>query len=135
MKWERHISKKLVLRLVALTAVMLAAVLFDLSHEGSGWSAKDSEQKSRSQFQYNHPVFVSPQASTYRVLKGADRLFTGFLFAATRNGFLQEYHNCRAFHILRVSLQNKRLPFFPQIHFLDFNSCHHCAPDDESPVV
>jgi hypothetical protein len=116
-------------------AVVLSAILFDALHEGSEKLVDEMHQRSESQFLYSSHVFFYNQISHFKLKKGADKLFSGFLFAATQNEFLTKFHNCRTFHLLKAESLRERLPLVRIIHFMEFNTCHHASPDDYHSVM
>jgi len=129
MNFKKYISKRTILRLLTVLTVMLLAVFFDMFHEGSEKLVDEMHQRSESQFQHSSHVFFYNQVSYFKVLKGADKLFSGFIFAATKNEFLAKYHNCRVFHLLKAESLKER-PLIQLVHFMEFNTSHHAGPDD-----
>jgi hypothetical protein len=134
MNLRKYISRKVILRFLAIFAVVLSAVLFDALHAGSEKLVDETHQRSESQFMHcNHVFFYNPV--NYFKIKGSNKLFSGLLFAATQNEFLTKYHNCRAYHLLKAESLKERLLLVRIIHFMKFNPCHHVCPDDHLPVA
>lgn len=131
MNFRRYISKRIVLRVLAVMAVVFSAVLFDAFHEGSEKLVDETQQRSESQFLRGSHVFFYNQISHFKARKGVDKLFAGLLFAATQNEFLTKYHNCRTFHLLKAESLKERLPLVCVVHFMEFNTSHHSNPDDD----
>ncbi len=118
------------LRAMMVLAVVLSAVFFDALHAGSEKLVDETHQRSESQFLHSSHVFVYNPISHFKLRKGADKLFSGLLIAATQNEFLAKYHNCRTFYLLKAEFLRKRLPLVRTIHFMEFNASHHSSPDD-----
>lgn len=130
MNFRRYISKKIILRVLTVVAVVLSAALFDALHTGSEKLVDEMHQRSESQFLHSNHVFFYIQVSHFKLKKGADKLFSGLLFAVTQNEFLTKYHNCRTFHLLKAEALKERLPLDRVIHFMEFNTWHHAVQDD-----
>ncbi|MGD9931558.1 MAG: hypothetical protein AB7U05_16175 [Mangrovibacterium sp.] len=132
MNRRKHISKKLVCRLLLFVAVALSAVLFDAFHEGSVQLEAEHQTRSESHnLEAGHMFFFNP-VNSFKLRTGVDKLLTGFIFAASQNQFLSQYHNYRAFHLFQAESLNERKPFLLTAHFMKFNFCHHSCPDDHS---
>ena len=135
MNLKKNISKKVILRLLLFAAMIASAVLFDTFHEGSGTVADATRQKSESlDMQSSHVFFCNP-VSSFKILNGADKLFSGFLFTTGKSEFLTAYHNCRAFHLLKAETLQKRISFLEMAHFMEFNPSHHISPDDDASLI
>jgi len=134
MNFKKYISRKLILRLLLFLAVVLSAVLFDTFHEGSVKLVNETHQRSDSHDMQAGRVFFYNPVSSFKIRSGADKLFSGLIFAASRNEFLSEYHNCRTFHLLKKEALQERLPFLMMAHFMKFNSSHHSSPDDDPSI-
>ena len=130
MNLSRYISKKTIVRILTGMAIVLSAVVFDAIHEGSEKLADEMQQRSESRFRHSSHIFFYNPVSHFRLKKGADKLFSGLLFAVTQNEFRTRYHNCRTFNLLKESL-NERRPFVRNFHFMDFNPCHHTGTHDD----
>lgn len=135
MNLSRYISKKTIVHILTGMAIVLSAVVFDAIHEGSEKLADEMQQRSESRFRHSSHIFFYNPVSHFRLKKGADKLFSGLLFAVTQNEFLTQYHNCRAFHLLKAESPGERRPFVRVIHFMDFNPCHHTGADDDPSAL
>jgi hypothetical protein len=131
MNLKKYISGKLLLRGMMVLAIVFLAALFDALHAGSEELVNETRQRSETQFQHNGHVFLYNQVSVFKIRKGVDKLFAGLLFAVTGNDFLSKYHNCRTFYMLKAESRQNLPPVFRNIHFMEFNPCHHAGPDDE----
>ncbi len=120
----------MILRALTVLAVVLSAVFFDALHAGSEKLVDETHQRSESQFLHSSHVFFYNPISHFKLRKGADKLFSGLLFAATKSEFLTKYHNCPTFHLLKAESLKAHLPLVRVIHFMEFNFCHHSSPDD-----
>lgn len=134
MNLRKYISRKILVRVLTLLSVVLLAVLFDTFHEGSAKLVDEMHQRSESQFLHSSHVFFYNQVSHFKLRKGADKLLSGLLFAASQNEFLTKYHNCRVFHLLKAESLKER-PLVQLVHFMEFNTSHHAGPDDYPALV
>jgi hypothetical protein len=133
MKVKKYMTRKTIYRLLLGLAVVLAAVLFDAYHQGTSPETKSPvSQSESSQGIVSTPEFCVNPASTFRLIHGADKLFSGLVFAGTRSELLTEWHNNRSFHSLKAESLNRDNPFLLSAHFMRFNCCHHSSPDDSS---
>lgn len=128
---SKYISKRFVIRMLMVLAVIVAAVLLDSLHEGSEKLVSETQQRSESQFLHANPVFYYNQLSQFRPKKGVDRLFSRLLIAVTQKEFLSRYHNYRAFHLLKAEARRGQLPFVRVVHFSEFTVCHRSTADDD----
>ncbi len=135
MNLKKNISKKVALRLLLFAAMVVSAVLFDTFHEGSNKVVDATRQKSESQDMQSSRVFFYNPVSSFKILNGADKLFSGFLYTAGRSWFLAEYHNCRAFHLLKAETLQERVSFLEMAHFMKFNPSHHSSPEDGPSLI
>jgi hypothetical protein len=135
MNLRKYISRKGILRFLAIFTVVLSAALFDALHAGSEELVDETHQRSESQFMHSNHVFFYNPINYFKIRKGTDKLFSGLLFAATQNEFLTKYHNCRTYHLLKAESFKERLPLVRIIHFMEFNPCHPSGPDDHPSVV
>ncbi|WP_372775794.1 hypothetical protein [Mangrovibacterium sp.] len=130
---KKYITRKLIFRLLLFAIMVLSAVLFDAYHQGSETLAEQMNQRSQSsQIMMSTNGFCVTPASTFKLINGADKLFSGLVFAGTRNQLMAEWHNHRAFHLLKADSFNRQNPFLLSAHFMKFNCCHQTTPDDSS---
>ncbi|PTN08664.1 hypothetical protein [Mangrovibacterium marinum] len=132
MKVRKYMNRKTVYRLLLGLAVVLSAVLFDAYHQGSTIEKSPLSHSESSQNIISTPEFCVNPASTFRLIHGADKLFSGLVFAGTRSDLLAEWHNNRSFHFLKAESLNREVYFLLSAHFMKFNCCHHSNPDDSS---
>jgi len=119
--------------MLLFAAVVLSAVLFDAFHQGNEQSAPNGANSSQSsQMIVSAPEFCVNQASTFRLINGADKLFSGLVFAGTSQSHLSEWHNYRSFYLFKAESPNRNNLFLLSAHFMKFNSCHHSNPDDSA---
>jgi len=133
MKVKRNVSRKFICRLLLFVAVVLSAVLFDASHQGSESIPKEKSHKSESSESIiTTPEFCVNPVSTFKLISGADKLFSGLFFAGNQNNLLTSWYNYRSFHLLKAESFDQINPFFRSAHFMKFNCCHQTDPGDNS---
>ncbi|WP_163709570.1 hypothetical protein [Mangrovibacterium lignilyticum] len=131
MKVKKYITRKLICRLLLFAAVVLSAVLFDTYHQGSEQFAQEMSHRSEpTQSTISTPEFCVTPLSSFKLLSGADKLFSGLVFAGSQNDLLAAWHNYRSFHLLKADSVNLPNTFLLSAHFMKFNCCHHSSPDD-----
>lgn len=123
-------------RLLLFAAVVISAVLFDVYHQGSGELARQMTHRSQSSQSISAGTeFCVNQASTFRLINGADKLFSGLVFAGSQNNLLAQWHNHRSFHLLKAESIERVDLFLLSAHFMKFNCCHHSSSDDSHPLA
>lgn len=133
MKVKKYMTRKTIYRLLLCMAVVLSAVLFDAYHQAPSSQTKSpASQSESSQSIVSTPEFCVNPATTFKLINGADKLFSGLVFAGTRNELLAEWHNNRSFHLLKAESLSRDQFFLLSAHFMKFNCCHHSNPDDSS---
>lgn len=133
MKVKKHLSRKLICRLLLFAAVVISAVLFDSFHQGSDVISKAMSHKSESsQTVITTPEFCVNPVSTFKLISGADKLFSGLVFAGNKSDLLTSWYNNHSFHLLKAESLNRNNPFLLSAHFMKFNCCHQTNPDDSS---
>ncbi|WP_430973317.1 hypothetical protein [Sunxiuqinia rutila] len=135
MKRRTHISKKIMLRLVVLMALVAGAVVFDLCHDQLPEQvASQTQDTSEHLFDQSQVAYCNP-LSSFKMRTGSDRLISKILFSKGQDRFLSAYHNQKAYHVLKAESLNERLPQSARIHFLEFMICHHASSDDNPPLA
>ena len=135
MNRKKHISKKLLSRLLMFLVVTFAAVLFDAFHEGPDQLAQTNHQHSDTTDLEASQVFFFNPINSFKLRTGVNKLFTGFLIADSQNQFLAQYHNLRSFHLLKAESLKDHPSFIQMAHFMKFNSCHRLSPDDKAAFI
>ncbi|MFV0378251.1 MAG: hypothetical protein ACK5JD_13235 [Mangrovibacterium sp.] len=129
-------TRKLISRLLLFAAVVISAVLFDVYHQGSAELAQAMSHRSQpAQSVSASPGFCVNQASTFRLINGADKLFSGLVFAGTRSNLLVQWNNHRAFYLLQAESTDRVDFFLLSSHFMKFNCCHQSCSDDSHPLA
>ena len=130
MKVKKTISKIQFHRLVIFLAIILSAVVFDAFHDKPERLIDVTSHQAESHDIQASNVFFFNSVSSFKLRSGVDKLFSGFVFSASQNSFLTQYHSCRNFHLLKAERLDHRLPFILTANFMKFNCCHHSCPED-----
>ena len=135
MKVKKYITRKRIYRLLLFVGVVLSAVLFDVYHQGSEKIMQEMSHRSQSSHSIgNTTEFCVNPISSFKLISGADKLFSGLVFAGSRNELLSAWYNHRSFHLFKAESPNRTNPFLLSAHFMKFNCCHQSSPDD-SPTA
>lgn len=136
MNIEKYISRKSLYRALLFAVVILSAIVFDHYHSGTEQTAQAANQQPQSsEILISTPEYCVNPGNTFRLLSGADKLFSGLVFAGFRNDLLSAWHNYRSFYLLKAEDLQQSNPFLLAAHFMKFNSCHHSNPDDGAPAA
>lgn len=129
-------TRKMISRLLLFAAVVISAVLFDVYHQGSAELAQAMSHRSQSSQSIGAAsAFCVNPASTFRLIHGADKLFTGLVFAGNRNDLIAQLHNHRSFHLLQAESIGRAEQFLLSAHFMKFNCCHQTNSGDSDPLA
>lgn len=129
-------TRKLIGRLLLFAAVVISAVLFDVYHQGSAELAQAMSHRSQSsQTIGTASEFCVNPASTFRLINGADKLFSGLVFAGNQNNLMAQWHNHRSFHLLQAESIDRVDPFWLSAHFMKFNCCHQTSSGNSDPLA
>ncbi len=136
MNIKKYLTRKTLYRTLLFVVVVLSAVVFDHYHVGSEQLSQAHNHQSQStELSIGTPEYCVNPASSFRLISGADKLFSGLVFAGFRCELLSAWHNYRSFHLLKAEALQHSNPFLLAAHFMKFNSCHHSNPDDSSAAA
>ncbi len=133
MKRNKHISKKLIVKIALFAVIIVSALLIDEFIDDGIINIDTIENSAKTNINVDQTYFFNIVKPIN--LKSNTEQQTCHLFQRTQNKFLQKYHNTRAFFHFK---SEKKIPLPPKIlafHFTEFNFHHFSNPDDLPPVV
>ncbi len=122
--------------MLLFAAMVLSAVLFDAYHQGTGeLLAQQNKNADTAQTISASIEYCVNPGSTFRLISGAEKLFSGLVFSGNSNEFLAAFHNQRSFRLLKAESCKQPNSSLLVSHFHKFNCCHQNNSDDNAAAT
>lgn len=128
---DRYISKRLLVRLAMLFAMIAAAALFDLYHTSPGNKIAASHQANEPE---SGKICFYSQTNPNNLKVTSNDFVARSRFACTENKFLLKHHNSRTFQIMKAETVSVCFSAESSFHSLPFRRIFYLSPDDTPPV-
>jgi len=131
-KLNIKISKKVIIRLVLFTALVVVASLLDNYLENNSVQITQDQTNSNHSASEHGTIYLFSQANyTFNAKPSVQKAPLRKLFEQSHDKFLQKYHQLRNFQVLKADAKTHKIPLFLSYHYLMFRNYYYTVPDDD----
>jgi hypothetical protein len=130
-KLKINITKRLLVQMAIISAIVGAAVLFDVYFENNPAELKNIQTESEKQGTETDGLYIIAQTGATSVKTSEQKSTVRKLQIQSHDKFLRKYHQIRNYQVRKAKAVAQTAPLIQSYHYLVFQNYFFTQPDDE----
>jgi len=129
-----NISKKLLTRLAIFTALVIAAIFFDVYFENDSLGVNQIETSQEENQNTPGNIYLFAQSNTINAKSSVQKIQFRRIQLKSHDKLIQRYHQLRNYQVLKAEVETDTTPIITSYHYLVFQQHFFSSLKDE-PLI